>query len=179
MSRLRFPRPVFSTLVAVVAVAAVAGACGGSDDGGDAAMDDTDAASEVVVDEVAADGAPSAAADLSPVVSAIEATGYECQPESFVMTSAIRETCLTTSSIALSAYAWAGPELMAEQVDAEVFCTADSGLEQLTSLRGDTWAITALSLSGSNTPETQTAIDDALAAVSATLGGAVTTTACG
>ena len=174
MSRLRFPRPVFSTLVAVVAVAAVAGACGGSDDGGDAAMDDTDAASEV-----AADGAPSAVADLSPVVSAIEATGYECQPESFVMTSAIRETCLTTSSITLSAYAWASSELMAEQVDAEIFCTADSGLEQLTSLRGDTWAITALSLSGSNTPETQTAIDDALAAVSATLGGAVTTTACG
>lgn len=178
MSRLRVPRPVFSTLVAVVAVAAVAGACGGSDDGGDAAMDDTDAASEVVVDEVAADGAPSAV-DLSPVVSAIEATGYECQPESFVMTSAIRETCLTTSSITLSAYAWASSELMAEQVDAEIFCTADSGLEQLTSLRGDTWAITALSLSGSNTPETQTAIDDALAAVSATLGGAVTTTACG
>ena len=111
-------------------------------------------------------------------MAAIEATGYDCAPESFVLTSAVRETCLTTSSVSLSAYAWSDAATMAAQVDSELSCTLDSGLGELASVRGDVWAVSAVSLSGSTTPETKAAIDEVLTGLATSLGGTVVSTPC-
>jgi hypothetical protein len=147
-------------------------ACGG---GSNDSADGDAGSGDVVVEQVSAD-AP--AGDLSAVVTAIEATGYDCSPESFVMTTAVRETCITTSSIALSAYAWGTADDMAAQIDGEIYCTKDSGMDEITSLRGDTWAISAVSLSGSISPEAQTRIDDTLATLADSLGGTVSSADC-
>lgn len=163
----RLTRPV--TAVTILALVSLS-ACGG---GGDEVAVETDDA--VVVEEVSTDAG---AADLGPVVAAIEATGYDCTPESFVMTSAIRETCLTTTSVSLSAYAWSDAATMAAEADSELFCTMDSGLGELASVRGDVWAISAVSLSGSNTPETKAAIDEVLTGLATSLGGTVVSTPC-
>lgn len=165
----RLTRPVTAvTILALVSMSACGG--GGGDD--DAAADSDD---DVVVEEVSSGAG---AADLGPVVAAIEATGYDCTPESFVMTSAIRETCLTTTSVSLSAYAWSDAATMAAEADSELFCTLDSGLGELASVRGDVWAISAVSLSGSNTPETKAAIDEVLTGLAESLGGTVVSTPC-
>ena len=164
----RLTRPVTAvTILALVSLSACGG--GGADD---VAVETDDA---VVVEDVSSSAG---SADLGPVVAAIEATGYDCTPESFVMSSAIRENCLTTTSISLSAYAWSDAATMAAQVDSELFCTMDSGLGELASARGDVWAISAISLSGSSTPETKAAIDEVLSGLAASLGGTVVSTPC-
>jgi hypothetical protein len=155
----------------VVALAA----CGGGDD---TAVDAPDGV--VVEDDGSAEDGPAGAgsSDLTGVVAAIEATGYDCNPDSSVMTSAIRETCLTTSALSLVGYAWVDASTMEAEVGLEVFCSADSSLGQLTSLRGDTWAVSAVPLSGSTSPETQAQIDDVLSTIATTLGGELLRTPC-
>ncbi len=154
----------------VVALAA----CG--DSGDDTAVD---APGGVVVEGSVEDAsAGGGSGDLTGVVAAIEATGYDCNPDSSVMTSAIRETCLTTSDLSLVGYAWVDASTMDAQVGLEVFCSADSSLGQLTSLRGDTWAVSAVPLSGSTSPETQAQIDDVLSTIATTLGGELVSTPC-
>lgn len=150
----------------------VLGACGGDDGGSSDSGDSSEQSSGG-----SGDGG-SAEATLAEVVAAVEGTGYDCNPESFVMTAAVRETCLTTSSIGLSAYAWANADDFTAQVGSEVRCSVDSNLGELRSLQGDTWAVSAVPLSGSPTADNIDAIDSALEAVQATLGGEVVSTPC-
>ena len=123
-------------------------------------------------------GGGAAAATLADVVAAVEGTGYDCNPDSFVMTGAVRESCLTTSAIGLSAYAWDDAEAFAAQVGSEVRCSLDSSLGEIRSLQGDTWAVSAVPLSGSPTADNIDAIDSALEAIQATLGGEIVSAPC-
>lgn len=168
-------RPRFTPIALGPLVVALV-ACGGGG-GGDTAGDAPDG---VVVEEVGAEQAPvgGGSGDLTEVVAAIESAGYDCAPDSFSMTSAIRETCLTTSSLSLVGYAWADATAMDAEVDLEVSCSTDSGLGQLTSLRGDVWAVSAVPLSGSTSPETQAQIDDVLSTIATTLGGEIVASPC-
>lgn len=164
----RSPRTLVSMLAAGLLVL---GACGG---------DDGDSSSEGSSEESSGEssGGGAAAATLADVVAAVEGTGYDCNPDSFVMTGAVRESCLTTSSIGLSAYAWDDAEAFASQVGSEVRCSLDSSLGEIRSLQGDTWAVSAVPLSGSPTADNIDAIDSALEAVQATLGGDIVSTPC-
>ena len=150
-------RSTLSLLPALLTLALVA--CGGDDstnsDGGNS--DTTTAASSGMLDEVTA---------------AIEATGYTCTPESFSMTSAAHEVCNTTTSIGVQAYAWADAATLTAEIETEIMCSADSTLGSIMSLRGDTWAISAFSLSAS-TAEKQTEINAVLASFQNTLGGEI------
>ncbi len=159
-----------SLVSALAAGLLILGACGGDDSGSS-----SDSAS---TEESSSSSGGAAEATLAEVVAAVEGTGYDCNPESFVMTAAVRETCLTTSSIGLSAYAWANADDFTAQVGSEVRCSVDSNLGELRSLQGDTWAVSAVPLSGNPTADNIDAIDSALEAVQATLGGEVVSTPC-
>lgn len=115
---------------------------------------------------------------LGSLVSAIEANDYTCQPESMAMTSAERAICNTFSSIGVSAYVWADAETMASEIDAEVYCTSDSHLGELRFLRGDTWAVSAFSLSES-TADRSEEIDAVLASLQTALSGEIDSKPCG
>ena len=114
---------------------------------------------------------------MADLVAAIEGLDYECSPESFVMTSAERETCLTTSSISLVAYVWADEETFDAEVDAEVRCSTDSSLGDLRSVRGATWAVAVVPLNGS-TAEYSDEVDALLTSVQAALGGDAVSSPC-
>lgn len=160
------------TLVSMLAAGLlVITACGG-DDGGSS----SEGSSEESSGESSNAGA--AAATLADVVAAVEGTEYDCNPDSFVMTGAVRESCLTTSAIGLSAYAWDDAEAFAAQVGSEVRCSLDSSLGEIRSLQGDTWAVSAVPLSGSPTADNIDAIDSALEAIQATLGGEIVSAPC-
>jgi hypothetical protein len=115
---------------------------------------------------------------LGSVVNAIEANDYTCQPESMAMTSAMRAICNTFSSIGVSAYTWADAETLDGEIDAEIMCTSDSHLGEIRYLRGDTWAVSAFSLSES-TEEKSTEIDAVLTSLQAALGGDLSSKPCG
>ena len=165
----------FAPVLTLASIAIALASCSSGDGASTGAPADDGTGGGVVVEQVSSD---TPAGDLTEVVAAIEAAGYDCMVESFAMTSATRENCLTTSSVALLAYAWGDAATMDAEVDREVFCTLDSGLGPLTSLRGDTWAVSAMSLSGTVTPETQAAIDDTFNAIATTLGGELVVSPC-
>lgn len=137
--------------------------------GGESSSDSGDAADGT---EQAFDGV------LGNVVSAIEANEYTCQPESMAMTSAERAICNTFSSIGVSAYVWSDAATLDSEIDAEVMCTSDSHLGEIRYLRGDTWAVSAFSLSES-TADKSTEIDSVLASLQSTLGGDLASEPCG
>lgn len=114
---------------------------------------------------------------MSTLVEAIESLDYTCSPESFVMTSAERQLCITTSSVSASAYVWSSAEDFASEVDAEVRCTVDSGLGEVRSLRGDAWAISSFSINGS-TADYAAEIDALLNSLQQQLGGDIISTPC-
>ncbi len=159
------------SLVSVLAAGLlVLGACGGDDSGSSTDSDSTE--------ESSSGSGGAAEATLAEMVGVIEGLGYDCSPESFVMTMAVRETCLSPTSAFVSAYAWADTDLFAQQVANEVRCTLDSNLGELRSLQGDMWAVTSLSLSGKPTVEYAAEIDAALGAIQEELGGTLVTTPC-
>lgn len=154
--------------VALSISALILSSCGGSSSGG-SGSDDANAGDP---------GAQSFEGVLGSVVSAIEANDYTCQPESFVMTSAERAICNTFSSIGVSAFVWADAATLDSEIDAEIFCTSDSHLGELRYLRGDTWAVSAFSLSEST--QTKSAeIDAVLGEIQSALGGEVENKPCG
>ncbi len=126
----------------------------------------------------AAEGGGSFDGVLGSLVSAIEASDYTCQPESMAMTSAQRAICNTFSSIGVNAYSWADADTLAAEIDAEVMCTSDSHLGEIRFLRGDTWAVSAFSLSES-TQEKSAEIDSVLSALQTALGGELDSKSCG
>lgn len=150
------------SLTAVLALAA----CGGDDSSSDASS----------TADTAAQTADSGR--MAEVTAAIEATGYTCTPESFAMTSAAHESCLTTNSISVQAYTWADAATLTAEIDTEIMCSVDSTLGSIMSLRGDDWAVSAFSLSAS-TADKEAEITSALTAIQSALGGDITTSACG
>ncbi|MDA0370804.1 MAG: hypothetical protein O3C62_11005 [Actinomycetota bacterium] len=160
-----------SLVSALAAGLLILGACGGDDSGSSSDSGSTEESSSS-----ASGGA--AEATLAEMVGVIEGLGYECTPESFVMTLAVRETCLSPTAAFVSAFAWADVDSFAQQVGNEIRCTLDSNLGELRSLQGDTWAVTSLSLSGKPTVEYATEIDAALGAIQAELGGELVTSPC-
>ena len=142
-------------------------ACGGSSSESDERGSETSEGSDQAFDGV-----------LGSLVSAIEANDFTCQPESMAMTSAERAICNTFSSIGVSAYVWADAETMSSEIDAEVYCTSDSHLGELRFLRGDTWAVSAFSLSES-TADRSEEIDAVLASLQTALSGELDSKPCG
>lgn len=157
-------RPLVSLLAAGMLVLA---ACGGDDSGSSSSSGSG-----------SGDGA--AEATLAELLTAIEGLGYTCKPESFVMTGAIRENCTTSGSMVLSAYAWADTESFATQVGSEVKCAVDNlgGTKEIRSLQGGSWAISAISAMGGNTPGEVSAIDGVLQQLQVELGGELVVTPC-
>lgn len=125
-----------------------------------------------------AGGASAAAATLAELVTAIEAVDYACEPESMAMTAALREICLTTTSIAVNPYAWDDAAAADQQFDAEVMCSADSTLGSISYLRGDSWAISVFSISDP-TAEREAEITAVLESIQSAVGGEVGNKACG
>ncbi len=159
-----------SLVSALAAGLLILGACGGDDSGSSSDSGSTE--------ESSSGSGGAAEATLAEMVGVIEGLGYECTPESFVMTMAVRETCLSPTSAFVSAYAWADAESFSQQVGNEVRCTLDSNLGELRSLQGDNWAVSSLSLSGKPTVEYATEIDAALGAIQEKLGGTLVTSPC-
>lgn len=159
--RRQFPLALCTSLL-------VLASCGG----GSASESDADGATTGDSDSQTFEGV------LGSVVNAIEANDYTCQPESMAMTSATRAICNTFSSIGVSAFTWADAETLDTEIDSEIMCTSDSHLGEIRYLRGDTWAVSAFSLSES-TEEKSAEIDAVLSALQTALGGDLSSKPCG
>ena len=162
------PRLVSSLRIAIATcLVALVASCGGGSNSSDNGSSDADTSGS----------SDTATTSMSDLVAAIETLDYACSPESFVMTSAERQLCLTTSSVSLSPYTWSDVDAFAAEVDSELTCTVDSGLGELRSLRGTTWAISSFSISGA-TADYEAEINGLLASLQEQLGGEVVSTPC-
>ena len=156
-----FRKALYRT-TAVACIVAFAASCGG---GSNSSSDES------------ANGGDSASISMDDLVAAIETIDYTCSPESFVLTSAERQVCLTTSSVTLSPFVWENAEAFQNEVDVEIACTADSGLGELRSLQGESWAISSYSISGA-TADYDEEINSALTSLQQELGGEIISTPC-
>lgn len=154
-------------IAATACVIAFVASCGGGSSSSDGGSSDADTSGS----------SDAATTSMSDLVIAIETLDYTCSPESFVMTSAERQLCLTTSSVSLSPFTWSDADTFTAEVDSELTCAADSGLGELRSLRGDTWAISSYSISGS-TADYDAEINGLLSSLQQQLGGEVVSTPC-
>ena len=148
--------------IIITTAALILGACGGGEnDSSDQSITESDAS----------------ALSMKDLVTAIETLEYSCSPENFVLTSAQRQVCLTTSSVSLSPFVWDSVETFQIEVETEITCSVDSGLGELRSLRGDSWAISSYSLNGP-TADYDSEIGGLLSSLQKQLGGDIATTIC-
>ena len=162
-----FTRKSSLRIVAIACLIAFVASCGGGSSSSDSGSSDADSTGN----------ADTAATSMADLVAAIETLDYTCSPESFVATSAERQLCLTTSSVSLSPFTWSDADTFAAEVDSELTCTVDSGLGELRSLRGDTWAISSFSISGP-TADYDAEINGLLSSLQQELGGDIVSTPC-
>lgn len=156
-----------SILAPALAAALVVAGCGGGSD---------DAGSELVPAGPAPAG-PAAQAALDEATAVIEATGYSCTANDFVLSPSVSVSCLTTSSILVAAYAWEDADVASQYGVNDYSCTEDSELGEVLTLVGSTWAIKA-AVAMTPTVENVDAITATLTSFQEGLGGEIVSTPC-
>lgn len=153
----------------------VLAACGG-DDGG--SSDSGDSTEESSSGESSGGGdAEATRAELDAAVTALPDLGFQCTPDEFSMSSALRSTCVGLTSLSIRTHAWTSSDALAAEIGSETMCSSESPLGEVRYLKGDVWAISAIPLSGS-TAEKAAEIDAAMAALQGALGGSESSTPC-
>lgn len=168
----RYPRPLVSMLAAgLFVLAACGGDDGGSSDGGGSTEETSSGESSGGGD------AEATRAKLDAAVTALPDIAYSCTPEEYGVTSALRSSCVGSSSLSIRTHAWADAGALAAEIGSETMCSSESTLGEVRYLAGDVWAISAIPLSGS-TAEKAAEIDAAMAALQGVLGGTESSTPC-
>ena len=169
----RSTRPLVSMLAAGLLVLA---ACGGDDSG--SGSDGGATTEESSSGESSGGGdAEATRAELDAAVTALPDLGFQCTPDEFSMSSALRSTCVGLTSLSIRTHAWTSSDALAAEIGSETMCSSESPLGEVRYLKGDVWAISAIPLSGS-TAEKAAEIDAAMAALQGALGGSESSTPC-
>lgn len=168
----RSTRPLVSMLAAGLLVLA---ACGGDDGGSSDSGESTEESS--AGESSGGSDAEATRATLDAAVAALPELGYQCTPDEFSMSSALRSTCVGFSSLSIRTHAWSSSDALAAEIGSETMCSSESSLGEVRYLNGDVWAISAIPLSGS-TAEKAADIDAAMSTLQAALGGTESSTPC-
>lgn len=170
------------TLAALTAVALAVVGCS-SDDSTSADSTVTTAAPTVTDASAPVDSQPTAdpgpsSAQFTALIEAIDSLGYTCAPASTTKTSAEHDLCSTSTAMAVQAYHWADNATLTAEIGTEITCSVNSTLGSIMSLRADTWAVSAFSIT-SSTADQEPEIRSVLGSVKTLLGtGEIVDTPC-